>query len=191
MKVLSSVILILLLAGCGGLPKAGPQAAIYDFGITPAEMSTVILPVKLTSIEAAPGLEGSEMRYRLAYQNPTRVFAYTESRWVAPPDRLISKRIGQRLRSTPSAQCLLYISLEIFDQVFDSSDSSEGVVQLHATLSAGRSKPPFAQTRVEKKITSKSADARGGAEALTSATDEAISSVFDWANNEACNQPTS
>jgi cholesterol transport system auxiliary component len=186
MKLFTAAILMLLLDGCGGLPKSGSQAALYDFGITPADAPFTTLPIRLTGVEAAPGLEGSEIRYRLAYQNPARVFAYTESRWVAPPDKLIAKRIEQRLRSSPSALCLLHIKLEMFDQIFDSPDSSKVLVRLHADLTESKAKIPLAQISMEKDQISKSADARGGVEALTSVTDEAVSSILDWAKNEDC-----
>lgn len=189
MKNLIAAVLMSLLANCGGLPKAGHQAALYDFGITPLAAPVVKIPVGLAKIETAPGLEGSEMRYRLAYQNPARVLAFTESRWVAPPDKLFAGRIAQRLHPTPAAQCLLHIELETFDQVFDAPDTSNGIVQLQAMLTTGRSKSPMAQIRIEKVVKSRSADARGGVEALTAATDEAITSVLDWAKGASCNPP--
>jgi cholesterol transport system auxiliary component len=189
MKLLTAVVLMLLLTGCGGLPKSGSQAALYDFGIAPVEAPATTLPIRLAGVEAAPGLEGSEIRYRLAYQNPARVFAYTESRWVAPPGKLIAKGIEQRLHSSPSALCLLHIKLEIFDQVFDSPNSSKSIVRLHASMTRDKAKIPLAQISMEKSRISKSADARGGVEALTAAADEAISSVLDWAKNEACTSP--
>lgn len=190
MKALTVAVVMMLLAGCGGLPKAVPQTALYDFGIPRETAPMTSLPVRLAGVEAAPGLEGSEMRYRLAYQNPARVFAYTESRWVAPPDKLVARRMEQRLHSSPSAQCLLHVKLETFDQVFDSPDGSKSVVQLRASLTGSGARAPFAQISLEKARISKTADARGGVEALTAATDEAISGILDWAKNEACPQPT-
>lgn len=184
MKKLTTAALTLLLIGCGGLAKVGPQAALYDFGITPGQPTAALPQLRLASVEAAPGLEDSGMRYRLAYQNPARVFAYTESRWAAPPDKLLVQRLEQRLLSAGSAQCTLRVTLETFDQVFDKPDSSRGVVRLLATLSQGGVRSPAVQTSVATEQAAQSADARGGVAALTAATDNAITQLLVWAKAE-------
>jgi cholesterol transport system auxiliary component len=184
MKLLTAVVLMLLLAGCGGLPKSGSQAALYDFGIAPADAPFTTLPIRLTGVEAAPGLEGSEIRYRLAYQNPARVFAYTESRWVASPEKLISRQIERHLIPADPTQCKLQVKLESFDQVFDTADSSKGVVLLRANLTQGKTQVPVARISVETSQVAISADARGGVEALILATDNAIGQILAWAANQ-------
>jgi cholesterol transport system auxiliary component len=184
MKKLTTAALTLLLIGCGGLGKAGPQAALYDFGIPSGEPTAAQPRLRLGSVEAAPGLEGSEMRYRLAYQNPARVFAYTESRWAAPPDKLIAQRLEQRLLPAGSAPCTLRVTLDTFDQVFDKPDSSRGVVRLLASLSQGGARGPAVQSSIAAEQATPSADARGGVAALTAATDNAIAQLLAWAKAE-------
>jgi cholesterol transport system auxiliary component len=179
-----TAVLIMLLTGCGGLPKVGPQAALYDFGIPSGETTATKQQLRLGTIEAAPGLEGGEMRYRLAYQNPARVFAYTESRWAAPPDRLLARRLEQRLLSAGVEQCTLYITLETFDQVFDTPDSSRGIVRLLASLALGKAHNLAAQTSIATEQAARSPDARGGVAALTAATDLAIAQLLTWAEAE-------
>lgn len=187
MKRLTIAILILLLTGCGGLPKVGQQAALYDFGITPNEAPIAIPQLRLAGVDAAPGLDGNDMRYRLAYQNPARVFAYTESRWVASPDKLLARRFEQRLQPTGSAQCALHITLEIFDQVFDTPDSSRGIVRLHASLADGAGRHAASRTMLASaEHSATTADARGGVIALTAAADDAFAQVMDWARGQAC-----
>jgi hypothetical protein len=124
------------------------------------------------------------MRYRLAYQNPARVFAYTESRWAAPPEKLLARRLEQRLLSAGPGQCTLRVTLETFDQVFDKPDSSRGVVRLLATLSLAGVRSPAVQTSVATEHAAQSADARGGVAALTTATDNAIAQLLVWAQAE-------
>jgi len=183
-RLFTTAILTLLLAGCGSLPKAGPAAAQYDFGIPSAQPTAAQPRLRLAGVEAAPGLEGSEMRYRLAYQNPARVFAYTESRWAAPPDKLIAQRLEQRLLPAGAAPCKLRVTLESFDQVFDAPGNSRGVVRLFATLTEQKSRNPAAQTSITAEHASPSADARGGVAALTAATDDAIARLLTWATAE-------
>lgn len=184
MKKLTTAALTLLLIGCGGLGKAGPQAALYDFGIPSGEPTAAQPRLRLSGVEAAPGLEGSEMRYRLAYQNQARVFAYTESRWAAPPDKLIAQRLEQRMLPAGGAPCTLRVTLETFDQVFDAADNSRGVVRLFATLTEGKARSPAAQISIAAEQASPSADARGGVTALTAATDNAIAQLLAWAKAE-------
>ncbi|OGV72940.1 MAG: hypothetical protein A3B82_06275 [Methylophilales bacterium RIFCSPHIGHO2_02_FULL_57_10] len=183
-----TITIILLLTGCGGLPKAGPQAALYDFGITPNETPIATPQLRLAGIEAAPSLDGNDMRYRLAYQNPARVFAYTESRWVAPPDKLLARRFAQRLQPTSSApQCALHVTLEIFDQIFDTPDSSRGIVRFHASLTDGAGRHAASRTMLASaERSAATADARGGVAALTAAADDAFAQIIDWARGQAC-----
>jgi uncharacterized lipoprotein YmbA len=186
MKKLIAPLLACMIAGCGGMPKVGPQAALYDFGIatTPA---TVLPNVRLGYVRPAAGLEGSNMRYRLMYKNPAQVFAYTESRWAAPPDRLLQRRLEQRLRTTGVAQCSLNVSVEAFDQVFETPTSSRGIVQLRATLTKGVGQKADVQTtQVSTERTALSADAQGGVAALDGASAEAVLGVLDWVVEQDC-----
>lgn len=189
MKQALTVTFLLVLAACGGLPKPARPPALYDFGLKPAEAATMSLPVRLDEVEAAPGLEGSALRYRLAYRDPARVYAYVESRWIAAPAQLLAQRIGQRLRTSPGAACHLHIKLENFDQIFDNPTTSVGQVQLDARLFMPGSTPPLAQIRLEKARPAPSADAQGGVLALTQAADEAVSSLLEWARTQACGSP--
>lgn len=185
------ILLLLLpvaLSGCGGLPKPGSAPALYDFGIAASNAQSV--PVRIVHVEAIPGLDGHEMRYRLTYQNPAQVFAYTESRWASLPADLVTQRFHGLWDLSHDADCSLYVTLEVFDQVFDSPAASRGVVQLRAELvrgvsGAGRNAARTG-TVVKTEKTSASADAKGGVAALTAATDEAISTLTAWANQQQC-----
>lgn len=177
--------LSLLLGACGSLPKPGVAPALYDFGISPAATATVI-PVKLTRVEAIPGLEGVDMRYRLAYQNPTQVFAYTESRWAAAPADLLAQRLRHRGFSSTSP-CNLHVTLESFDQLFDSPSSSHVFVSLRADIISGRGAHTLSDsTQITAKSPTGSADARGGVTALATAADEAIGKLVEWVKQQEC-----
>lgn len=186
MKKLITPLFFLALAGCGSLPKAGPQAAIYDFGI-PAKTAMIALPVRLVTFQAAPGLEGSEIRYRLAYKNPAQVFAYTESRWLAAPDKLLQRRMEQRLQTTGAAPCSLQVTVEAFDQIFDTPASGRGVVQLRATLVKGIGRQALMQTtQVNAERAAASSDAQGGVAALDGASEQAVAGVLGWVAGQDC-----
>lgn len=186
MKKWTASLMLLVLAGCGSLPKASPQAALYDFGIT-GNLVPVALPVRLASVQAAPGLDGSEIRYRLAYKNPAQVFAYTESRWTAAPDKLLQRRLAQRLQTAGVPACTLHVTVEAFDQVFDTPASSRAVVQLHAMLVKGAGRQALTQTtQVGTERVAASADARGGVAALDAASEDAVAGIMRWVATQDC-----
>jgi cholesterol transport system auxiliary component len=187
---ISLLLLLTLLGGCGGLPKPGAPPALYDFGIA-ATNNQEAVPVRLGRVEAAPGVDGHEMRYRLAYQNPARVFAFNESRWATLPADLVAQRIQSRWVSGSDTKCSLHLTLDVFDQVFESPTTSRGVVQLHAELANGSShNAPRVSTVVTVEKPSNRADAKGGVAALTAATDEAITQLKGWVETQKCGEAT-
>lgn len=178
---------VLMLTACGGMPKAGSPATLFDFGITSGADSVKVEHVQLAGVEAAPGLNGSEMRYRLAYQNPAQIFAYTESRWIASPDKLLQHALEKHLQVSGSTQCALQVTVEAFDQIFDTPTSSRGVVQLRAVLAIGAGRQKTLQsTRVSFERPALSADARGGADALKASAEEAVAAIVSWADKQRC-----
>lgn len=183
-----TLLALLLLAGCSGLPKARQQAALYDFGLAPPS-TRAAAPLRLRTAEVvpSPGLAGSELRYRLAHRNPSQVHFFTESRWVAPPSRLLDRRLQQHLIVDRSAQCSLRVVVETFDQIFDTPASSRGVVQLRATIiaGAGREAKTHALLALAEK-TAESADAGGGVAALTEAADESLGRILEWSRSLPC-----
>lgn len=178
--------LIFILSGCGGLPKPGAAPALYDFGIAPA-FSDNTVPVKLTRVEAIPGLESFDMRYRLAYQNPNQVFSYTQNRWGAAPADLLAQRLRHQGFSPAASPCSLRVVLETFDQVFDSSTSSHGVVSLRTELITGIGRQSKTLTTlITAEAPASSADAKGGVAALAMATDDAIGKLKGWVRQQQC-----
>ncbi len=186
MKNKFALMILLMLAGCGSLPKTDRQAALYDFGI-PSDVTPLVLPIRLAEVQSAPGLEGSEIRYRLAYKNPAQVFSYTESLWVASPDKLLNRRMAQRLHGAGTISCTLRVTVEVFDQVFDTPSGSRGIVQLRAELLTGTGREAVAQsTLVKAERPATSADAQGGVAALDGAAGEALEGVLSWAAERGC-----
>ena len=177
---------LLLLTGCGSLPKAGSQAALYDFGIDAPAAGPTVSQLRLANVAAAAGLTGSDMRYRLTYQNPTQVFFYTESRWIAPPAKLLARHFEQRLAQNNSAQCTLQITVETFDQVFDTPFSSRGIVKLQASVFEGGRRAASSTLLANAERPAATADARGGVTALIGAADDAFTQIVDWAATLPC-----
>lgn len=174
-----------LVACVGGKPKPGP--AVYDFGLasTAEKPAMLDVTVQVEEVTAAESLNSNHMRYRLNYQNPARVFSYTESRWAALPSELLSAKIRGASRLAGAANCSLKLQLEAFDQVFNSESDSLGIVRLSASLSNSRTQKTIAETQFEETAAAPTPDAKGGVIALNGTSSAAITKALNWANTTA------
>jgi len=195
MRRLHYLLVLSLLAGSlsacmGGKTKPSPASydfGLTDFGLTPAANTTAVpeIKVQVDKVTAAESLNSNRIRYRLNYQNPVRVFSYTESRWAAPPTELLSAKIRASSRTMPSANCSLKLQLEAFDHVFDSETTSHGIIQLSASLDDKKARKTIAREQFEETIAAPTLDAKGGVDALNQASTAAIAKALDWGNTMA------
>jgi len=113
----------------------------------------VARPVSL-ELRLVPWLDTPAVNYRLAYDDASRLMAYSQSRWAAPAGQLLNLRL----------------EVDEFTQVFDSPTQSRGVLQGRMTLFDKQRKLIFERPfSVEKPAPSP--DARGGVVALSLAAD--------------------
>jgi len=187
MRHLHYLLVLSLLAGslsaCMG-GKTKPSPATYDFGLTSAAETAVVpeTKVQIDEVTAEESLNSNRIRYRLNYQNPARVFGYSESRWAALPTELLSAKIRASSRTTLSANCSLKLQLEAFDHVFDSETASHGVIQLSVSLNDKKTRKIIASQQFEETIAASTPDAKGGVAALNQASTAAIVKALDWGN---------
>lgn len=181
MRILLVLLALFLVTGCTPISRPISQTAVYDFGMA-ASPEPKHLDYRFAGITATAELGNSDIRYRLAYKDSARVYRYAESRWLASPATLLDQRLRQRaiFDNTGNATCTLSLELMAFDQVFDTPNTSRGVIRLHAMLTRPdkRIPPEYRELALEK--ASDTPDARGGVIALAAATDEAISQLIDW-----------
>lgn len=180
-----------VLAACA-LPERAPSLARYDFGAsaaTPAIASARLLPSLAISVQAAPVLDGTAMRYRLMYADVLQLRSYALSRWTLPPAELVQQRVREALsrqyvlrQPGAGAGRELRIALEEFSQVFAAPDQSKGVLRLRMTLLQASSKESqvMAQRDLVIERPAPSLDAAGGAHALAAATDAAVAELLPW-----------
>ncbi|MDO9393842.1 MAG: hypothetical protein Q7T42_07720 [Methylotenera sp.] len=178
------------LVACVGINKTSQNIAIYDFGLSvPSESNqTNTLKVLLEEPAAVESLNHNKIRYRLNYQNPSRVFFYTESRWAGLPTELFSSKLSKivNLTKTPM-NCSLKLKIEAFDQVFQTVATSEGIVQLSALVVEKKSKKIISSQLITESVTSLSPNAQGGTAALQQASENALKKVITWGNMIADN----
>ena len=192
-----------LAAACSSVaPEKPVRATLYDFGPGPAALApappTAQPAIVLADVEAIAALESSALLYRLAYADAHQLHPYARARWTAPPPQLVRQRLREQLgrdraildptesaalaRSGGALPRTLRIDLEEFSHLFDSPTQSWGVVRLRATL---MDTPPAGERLVAQRIVlqrqaAPSADASGGARALTAATDAAAQEISQW-----------
>ena len=186
------------LTGCA-LPDKAARPMSYDFGpgplTTPPSDRRAHLPaLVLAEVQAGPALGSPAMLYRLLYADAQQLQPYALARWIMPPAELLRQRLadtlGQRRAllgpgdgaSTSTGMTTLRLTLEEFSQLFDSPQQSRGLLRLRATLSqtGPGGEQLLAQRSVIVQRPAPSADAAGGARALSAATDAAAEELGAW-----------
>ncbi len=182
LSVITSLITLNLVA-CISTNKTKQNLVIYDFGLpvfsehNQRSTSKIIID-KPT---AADAFNHNKIRYRLMYQNPSRVFFYVESRWVTTPVELLSSKISQTVNlAKVSPNCSLKLKIEVFDHVFQTITDSEAVVQLSATIIERNTQKAIATQLFTEKVTSISPNAQGGTAALRDASEIALQKSIEW-----------
>jgi cholesterol transport system auxiliary component len=186
------------LTGCA-LPDKAARPMSYDFGpgpLTkpPSDRRAPLPPLVLAEVQAGPALSSTAMLYRLLYADAQQLQPYALARWSMPPAELLRQRLadtlGQRRAllgpgdgaSTSTGKTTLRLTLEEFSQLFDSPQQSRGLLRLRATLSqtGPGGEQLLAQRSVIVQRPAPSADAAGGARALSAATDAAAEELVAW-----------
>ena len=189
------------LSGCANSLRAG-RPALYDFG--PGLRATTPLtearraPVILGTIEATPALESLSVHYRLVYANDQQFKPYSQARWSMAPAQLIRQRLSEPLGQSrailnpgesglagTAEPATLRVDLEEFSQLFLTPTQSVGLVRLRATLIQPSQTPRVVQHSVVVQRPAASADAVGGVQALTAATDAALLEIDAWLRLQA------
>jgi cholesterol transport system auxiliary component len=204
LRVLSIVLCLAALSACS---NPALRIAVYDFGpgATAPQVSNRLAPLPpllLSDVEAASALDSTAVLYRLGYADAQQLRPYAQARWSMPPAQLLRQRLrellGQR-RSVLSpvdavvpGSLALRLELEEFSHLFDSTQSSAGLVRVRATLSrTGNPSKPVAQTSFVVLRPADSADAKGGVQALAQASDALLLQVDQWLQQVAGAEATS
>lgn len=132
------------------------------------------------------------MQYFLAYADATRREVYAESRWAAPPARLLEKALARRLLSgnagIQSAGCRLRVELDEFAQVYDAPGSSHALLEVRAMLMAPRANVLLLR-RSFRQSPATGADARAGVLGFAAATRDLGAEIEHWLDQMALEQP--
>jgi cholesterol transport system auxiliary component len=184
--------LMFMLSGCGSV-KA-PSQALYDLGPLPSPSPVhgpALRPVNVADINIPSWLDTPEMFYRLAYLNSQQPHPYAESRWTMAPAQLFAQRLKSRIAQAGGAVVTpidasnvslgLHLDADDFSQIFTQAGQSTSHVAVRASLIDGRTL--VAQQTFEAQAGSSTADAAGGAQALSKASDAVIDQILQWLAN--------
>ncbi|WP_213297841.1 ABC-type transport auxiliary lipoprotein family protein [Paraburkholderia sacchari] len=186
-----------MLAACAGRSVTlsevrydlGPQQeAASPSAASPSSAS--LPPLKVLEVNAPPTLDHDGILYRLNGDSQ-RTGRYADSRWTMSPARLLTLRLRSALGSRATVLSgadavpapILKIELTEFEQVFDSSTQSAGVLAARATLMRGGK--VIAQRSFVARAAASTPDAAGGVAALRAASDDFAGQVGAWVSAQA------
>ena len=201
----ASALFVIFSIGLGGCASSfqSERQNVYDFGPgplanTPSPASVKFAPLILGLIEASPALESKTVNYRLNYAVGQQLKPYSQARWSMEPAQLLRQRLSEQLGPTRTilnpgesgtagaeAPATLRVDLEEFSQLFLTPSESVGLIRLRATLIQPSKTPRVTQHSIVVQRPAPSANAIGGVQALTQATDAALLEVDQWLRVQA------
>lgn len=167
---------------------------------TPSELRLNAV-IGVTPIQAPSWLRTTALTYRLDYEVPARLRAYTQSQWTAPPGELLTLRLRERISAANDGLTLtrtsedmdsyrLEVTLESFAQIFASPDRSECIVTLSASLSRPDNRV-LAQKTFTAERPAPSANAAGAVAGLAAASDSDFEEILTWLRSTLLTQNSS
>lgn len=192
-----TVLTIIRLATTLGLVSVLTACALGDRATAPKQLdlgagapaAAIALPemppIAVPPANSASLLTETMVVWRLGDQGQPQAFA--TYRWVAPPARLVTQRIVDRLslqgavlqQNIGGEVPQLRLNLQRFEQTFSADGaSSQAQLTLQAVLMRGA--VVVGQRLINIRVPAATQDAPGGALALRTATDQAAEQVAQW-----------
>lgn len=157
------------LSACSLTPPR--PVALHDFGLLP----TAADGGKSVVVTAPPWLQDTRLRYRLLFDDPTRIRFYADHRWIAPPPVLIQ----QQLSALITSPYRLRIALRDFEQIFDTPSRSRVVLRFFAEATTANGQILGAKVFTLEKPTV-SADVHGALSGYAELVVQAADEVGEW-----------
>ncbi len=178
----------LLLSACGALPTPPALPALHDFGPPPASRSAPAADIVVDAVDAPSWLADPQIHYRLLFDEPTRLRAYAQNLWVAPPAELLRQRLqvvfdrsGVQRPRAPAYR--LRLQLLDFEQVFTSPSSAS--VQLRALASLRVADDlVLVQKRFSISVAA-SPDVQGALAGSAQAAEQLLAQIVHWSDAQA------
>jgi cholesterol transport system auxiliary component len=183
-------VLLVLLTGCG-VGRSGSAPQQLDLGAGYADLKTGMVaavqhpPIAVPTASAASLLTETAVIWRVGDAGQPQ--AYTTYQWVAPPARLVTQRLVDRLslqgpvlqQNAVGDLPQVRLNLQRFEQTF-SADGRVSVGQLTLQVILTKGNKVLDQRLLDIKVPARTQDALGGAQALREATEQAAEQVAQW-----------
>ncbi len=190
LAVVALLALLVLLSGCGA-SRSGSAPVQLDLGAGYGALKASAVsavqhpPIAVPAASASSLLTEAAVIWRVGDAGQPQ--AYTTYQWVAPPARLVTQRIVDRLslqgpvlqQNAVGDLPQVRLNLQRFEQTF-SVDGSSSVGQLTLQAILIRGTKVIDQKLVDIKVPARTQDALGGAQALRDATEQAAEQVAQW-----------
>lgn len=171
--------------GAGSSAGASLGASVGAGGAAAAAALPEMPPIAVPPANSASLLTETMVVWRVGDQGQPQ--GYTTYRWVAPPARLVTQRIVDRLslQGAVLQQNIggdipqLRLNLQRFEQTF-SIDGATSQAQLTLQAVFMRGSEVVGQRLINIRVPAATQDAPGGALALRTATDQAAEQVAQW-----------
>lgn len=171
--------LTLALAACHLVPERPPAPVLHDLGPVPGASIALSWRAQV-QVSAPPWLDGGAVHYRAG--DATRLAAYRDHRWAAPPSQLLARRLEQLLSPPPAAAPVraLEIDLADFEQRFAADGGAQAVIAARATLFERRGGALLASRDFSLVVPCASADVDGGVAALATGLGTLAGDIGQW-----------
>lgn len=187
-----------LLASCA---MDSPRVWKNNYSLQPAPQSIhrslekrarLPVTVRVAPVQTPQWLDSRELYYQLLYSNPGTLSAYSESRWLATPPTMLESLLVEELAragrwravvgsdTDTLADYTVQLHLSQFQQVFKSRNESYGLLSARGSLIDVRRDSVIAQRTFRFEVVAPSADAAGGAHALSKASQDLIAALEKW-----------
>jgi ABC-type uncharacterized transport system auxiliary subunit len=185
-----AIVVAAILAGCAASPREAVQVRYFDFGPEPAvSLPRVPVVLQVANFSAPDWLEATTIPYRFLDREPQALYTYVSSRWVAPPNLMLTFRLKRALgggggvvgtTDAVRAGCVLRVALEDFHQEFESAHASHVVVRARASLVANDGKILVGQQSLAFTKNAATADVQGAVSALAAGGDDLVGGIVRW-----------
>ncbi|EIC30691.1 MULTISPECIES: ABC-type transport auxiliary lipoprotein family protein [Methylomicrobium] len=166
-----------LLLGCSETVRV---PALHDFGVGPLPPAAAGPQNAATAeirVIAPKWLSDNRIRYRLLYDQPTRVRFYNLDQWIAPPPDLLRLHFSSG-RLGPNYS--LVIRLVNFEQQFEAPGSAFVLMHFSVEAFAADSKKKLGAREFVLRSGKISPDAQGAVQGFAELAERARQQVLDW-----------
>lgn len=192
MKIFFALITVFLFVGCTTMKPHVTEFRVItkDANIKSSARGCIDKSLKVSQAFSSASLLSLDMDYT---ESDNKIFSYSESQWQESPNSFITSELFKNIRDSAlfksvhsfktrvKSDFVLEIDVEEFMQFYTKDMSSSYVnVIINASLVDTKTNNVISTSKFISKIDTKTADASGGVEAISTALDEIISKNIEW-----------